>query len=135
MAEHRVDFVQLAHLPQHRFLARDLRLLAAGVGIHEWSESILHAKVATIDGHRLLVGSFNLDPLSLANLETLVEVGDPRVVHQGQAWIRDHFARAQAVTELEAGSRLQRWVLDPVGRMLARLADMAGRVIANRRRR
>jgi cardiolipin synthase len=58
------------------------RLLAAGVAIHEWSDSVLHAKVATIDGRRLLVGSFNLDPLSLANLEALVEVDDSRVVDQ-----------------------------------------------------
>ncbi|MDO8250949.1 MAG: cardiolipin synthase ClsB [Rhodoferax sp.] len=40
-------------------------LLAAGVEIHEYSVSFLHAKVAVIDGHWATVGSSNLDPLSL----------------------------------------------------------------------
>jgi cardiolipin synthase len=40
-------------------------LLAAGVEIHEYSISFLHAKVAVIDGHWATVGSSNLDPLSL----------------------------------------------------------------------
>lgn len=40
-------------------------LLRAGVQIHEYSPSFLHAKVAVIDGHWATVGSSNLDPLSL----------------------------------------------------------------------
>jgi len=40
-------------------------LLRAGVAIHEYSPSFLHAKVAVIDGHWATVGSSNLDPLSL----------------------------------------------------------------------
>ena len=40
-------------------------LLAAGVEIHEYSTSFLHAKVAVIDKHWATVGSSNLDPLSL----------------------------------------------------------------------
>ncbi len=40
-------------------------LLAAGVEIHEYAPSFLHAKVAVIDGHWATVGSSNLDPLSL----------------------------------------------------------------------
>lgn len=111
------------------------RLLAAGVYIHEWSRSVLHAKVATIDGRRLLVGSFNLDPFSLANLETLVEVADTRIVEQGEAWIQDHFALSRPMTSVEACSRPPRWLLDPLGRLVARLADAIGRVIANRKQR
>jgi cardiolipin synthase len=124
-------------IPFARAAARSLyrRLLAAGVRIHEWSGSILHAKVATVDGRRLLVGSFNLDPFSLANLEALVEVDDCRVVEQAEAWIQDHFARSRAMTSVEAGSRLRRWLLDPFGRLVARLAEAFSRVIASRRRR
>jgi cardiolipin synthase A/B len=110
------------------------RLLAAGVEIHEWWGSVLHAKVATIDGRRLLVGSFNLDPLSLANLETLVEVGDARLVTRGEAWIQDHFTRSRPITNVEASSRLQRWVLDRLGLLVARVAEMLGRLLAMRRR-
>lgn len=40
-------------------------LLAAGVEIHEYAVSFLHAKVAVIDDHWATVGSSNLDPLSL----------------------------------------------------------------------
>ena len=40
-------------------------LLRAGVEIHEYSPSFLHAKVAVIDGRWATVGSSNLDPLSL----------------------------------------------------------------------
>ncbi len=40
-------------------------LLRAGVELHEYSPSFLHAKVAVIDGRWATVGSSNLDPLSL----------------------------------------------------------------------
>jgi cardiolipin synthase A/B len=40
-------------------------LLRAGVDIHEYSPSFLHAKVAVIDGRWATVGSSNIDPLSL----------------------------------------------------------------------
>jgi len=40
-------------------------LLEAGVDIHEYETSFLHAKVAVVDGHWATVGSSNLDPLSL----------------------------------------------------------------------
>ena len=124
-------------VPFARAATRSLyrRLLAAGVHIHEWSGSVLHAKVATIDGRRLLVGSFNLDPFSLANLEALVEVDDTPVVEQGEAWIQDHFARSRAMTSVEASSWMHRWLLDPLGRLVARLADAGSRVIASRRQR
>jgi cardiolipin synthase len=124
-------------VPFARAATRSLyrRLLAAGVAIHEWNGSVLHAKVATVDGNRLLVGSFNLDPFSLANLEALVEVTDPAIVEQGEEWIQDHFARSTAMTLVPASPRLQRWLLDPLGRLVARLADAFSRVIASRKRR
>ncbi|MEO8543025.1 MAG: cardiolipin synthase ClsB [Burkholderiaceae bacterium] len=40
-------------------------LLAAGIEIHEYEASYLHAKVAVVDGRWATVGSSNLDPLSL----------------------------------------------------------------------
>lgn len=40
-------------------------LLGAGMEIHEYAPSFLHAKVAVIDGRWATVGSSNLDPLSL----------------------------------------------------------------------
>lgn len=46
-----------------RALYRDL--LAAGVEIHEYQASELHAKAAVVDGHWATVGSSNIDPFSL----------------------------------------------------------------------
>jgi cardiolipin synthase len=122
--------------PFARAAARSLyrRLLAAGVTIHEWDESVLHAKVATVDGRRLLLGSFNLDPFSLVNLEALVEVNDNAVVEQTEAWIQDHMDRSRVISTLEASSRPRRWLLDPSGRLVARIAAAISRVIASRKR-
>lgn len=111
------------------------RLLAAGVLIHEWNESVLHAKVATIDGRRLLVGSYNLDPFSLANMEVLVEVAEVQLVTQGEAWIQDHFARSCSITSVQTHSLWQRWLLDPLGRLIVSVADKFSRMIVSRRRR
>ena len=41
-------------------------LLDAGVEIHEYRQSFLHAKVAVIDGHWSTIGSSNIDPFSMA---------------------------------------------------------------------
>jgi cardiolipin synthase len=53
-------------------------LFEAGAEIHEWDGVMLHAKTAVVDGVITLVGSSNLDPLSLRrNYELNVLVGDP----------------------------------------------------------
>jgi len=53
-------------------------LLEAGAEIHEWDGVMLHAKTVVVDGAITLVGSSNLDPLSLRrNYELNVLVGDP----------------------------------------------------------
>lgn len=44
---------------------RSYSLLQAGVEVHEYETSFLHAKVAVMDGRWSTVGSSNLDPLSL----------------------------------------------------------------------
>jgi len=106
------------------------RLLRAGVRIHEWPGRMLHAKVAVADGRRLLLGSFNLDPLSLANLETLLEVRDPAVAQVGQSWIDAHVAAARRVTEadLRGGSWVRR-LADAMGPFAARTARRLGRML------
>jgi len=54
-------------------------LLEAGARIWEWSGVMLHAKTAVIDGVISMVGSSNLDPLSLhRNFELNVLIADPR---------------------------------------------------------
>ncbi|MBI5007832.1 MAG: cardiolipin synthase ClsB [Nitrosomonadales bacterium] len=53
------------HLQHYATLALYERLIAAGVEIHEYQPSFLHAKVAVVDGAWATVGSFNIDPFSL----------------------------------------------------------------------
>lgn len=111
-------------------------LLKGGVHIHEWMDSTLHAKAAVVDGQRLLVGSFNLDPLSLVNLETLVEVEDAGVAAQASAWLTRHLSRSRRVgLEDCARTGLQRWLLDVVGLVVARFSERFASFIGRRRRR
>jgi cardiolipin synthase len=108
-------------------------LLRAGVRIVEWERSVLHAKVAVVDGRRLLLGSFNLDPLSLANLEVLLEA---RGAPAGEAarWIERHVALGRVVraAELAGRSALQRFLLDLLGLWAARAARFVGRLLGRR---
>ncbi|HZY02248.1 MAG TPA: phospholipase D-like domain-containing protein [Anaeromyxobacteraceae bacterium] len=108
------------------------QLLRAGVRIHEWSRSVHHAKAAVVDDQRLLAGSFNLEPYSLANLEALVEVDDPAVAREGGAWIARRVAEAEEVTlaTLQRRSPLQRWLVDAVGLWVARAEQWVGRLLS-----
>lgn len=68
-------------------------LLQAGVDIHEYAPSALHAKVAVVDKRWATVGSTNLDPLSLLLArEANVVSNDP--VFAQHLWARlDHLLR------------------------------------------
>lgn len=100
------------------------QLLKAGVEIHEYQASFLHAKVAVIDGYWATVGSSNLDPLSLllareanvvvrdevfaqalsAHLHQAIEVGatpvDPMTYAKRPWWQRGVDALASGVLRL-----------------------------------
>jgi len=109
------------------------RLLMAGVDLREWPASVLHAKVAVVDGLRLLLGSFNLDPLSLANLEALAEAEDREVAAAGERWIEARLAEAVPVRLDDVrGTRLGLWWEEQVGRFAGWLARWVGRLMARR---
>jgi cardiolipin synthase A/B len=100
-------------------------LLRAGVQIHEYSPSFLHAKVAVIDGHWATVGSSNLDPLSLLLArEANVMVEDPAFA----ALLRERLGRAireegRAMDPREFESRpLRQRFMEGVALALMRLA-------------
>ena len=57
----RVEY-RLLHYASHSLYGS---FLDAGIEIHEYHKSLMHAKVAVIDEHWATVGSSNLDPLSL----------------------------------------------------------------------
>ncbi len=104
-------------------------LLSAGVEIHEYTASFLHAKVAVIDAHHdrpwATVGSSNLDPLSLLMArEANVVVADGPFAQQLHARLLQ--AMAHESTPIEASvfarrPRLQR-LLDWAAYSLMRLA-------------
>jgi phosphatidylserine/phosphatidylglycerophosphate/cardiolipin synthase-like enzyme len=124
-------------VPLARLATRRLhhRLLTAGVAIHEWRASVLHAKLAAIDDAVLLIGSFNLDPFSLVNREALVEIADPIAVAQAARWIEGHVAQAPPITAAGAATRWQRWLLGPLGALVDYAATALGRLVSQQRHR
>jgi cardiolipin synthase len=82
-------------------------LLRAGVEIHEYSPSFLHAKVAVIDRRWATVGSSNLDPLSLLLArEANVVVEDAGFAALLRARLMEAIRREGR--EMEAGEYLNR---------------------------
>jgi cardiolipin synthase len=110
------------------------KLLRGGVEIREWGRSVMHAKMAVADGERLLIGSFNLDPLSLANLEALAEVEVPAAAAAAERWIEARLAEAEPVTleAVRSRTRLERWLDERVGGWVARAARWFGRLLLRR---
>jgi cardiolipin synthase len=107
------------------------KFLTAGVEVYEWNRSVLHAKAAAVDGRIFLVGSFNLDPLSLANLEALVEVREPGAVMEGEQWIESKIAQARRVdATFYARPWIKRWLTDVIGLWAARGAEWIGRLLS-----
>ncbi len=51
-------------------------LIERGVQVWEYQQSMLHAKTMVIDGHLTVIGSINLDPLSLNTLDEVALVAD-----------------------------------------------------------
>ncbi len=93
-------------------------LLAAGVQIHEYAPSFLHAKVAVIDGEWATVGSSNLDPLSL------LLAREANVIVQDHEFAQDLRARllhaiAHAGQRMDADAFAQRPLRQRVGEWIA----------------
>ncbi len=106
--------------------------LAAGIEIFEYHKSLLHAKVAVIDGHWATVGSSNLDPFSLLlALEANVVVDDEgfakeltfsleQAMETGAQRINENNWRTQSI-----GQRLTSWLSYGVVRFMIGIAGYA----------
>ncbi|MBP6850068.1 MAG: cardiolipin synthase ClsB [Rhodoferax sp.] len=78
-------------------------LLAAGVEIHEYATSFLHAKVAVVDMRWATVGSSNLDPLSLLLArEANVVVDDADFAHELRQRLEEAMTQGGQVLEAQA---------------------------------
>ena len=86
------------------------QLLDAGVEIHEYQRSFLHAKVAVIDARWATVGSSNIDPVSLLlarEANVVVENGAfARGIARQPAGMRSKPAQIRSARELAANMGL-----------------------------
>lgn len=90
----------------HRYYKR---LLAAGVEIYEYQQTLIHTKVVTIDGHWASVGSINFDDRSFVlNDEINMSMTAPAFVAE---------LDAQLAKDLAASTRmvLYKWIKRPLG--------------------
>ncbi len=108
------------------------RLLPARVRIYEWTRSVMHAKAAVLDGKETLIGSFNLDPFSLRNFETLVEVDDPGIASDTEGWIQERIGESREITLAELGTPgIYSWFVMRMGMLGALLARFFGRLMGS----
>ena len=108
-------------------------LIAGGVQIREWMHSVHHAKVAVVDRTKVLLGSFNLDPFSLANLESLVEIEDPDTAEAARRWFEERAAQAREVTPEELRRAGVGWrIVEAVGDAVAEVARRLARLLSGR---
>jgi cardiolipin synthase len=101
----RVEYVLLHYASRALYGA----FLDAGIEIHEYHQSFMHAKVAVIDRHWATVGSSNIDPFSLLlarEANVVIEDGD----FAGE--LRESLLAA--VTEGAAQVRRESWAAQPL---------------------
>ena len=86
------------------------QLLAAGIDIYEYHASLLHAKVAVVDGQWSTVGSSNLDPFSLLLArEANVVVRDTAFAHSLQAHLMQAIGAGATRVEPAQFANRPRW--------------------------
>lgn len=97
----------------HRYYKR---LLAAGIEIYEYNRTLLHSKIATIDGAWACVGSINFDDRSFVlNDEINMSVTDSTFVAELDAQLSDDLTQSEKII-------LFKWIKRP---FIARVAETA----------
>ncbi len=75
------------------------KLLIYNIALYEWDQSILHGKVAVIDGNWTTIGSFNLNNLSsYGSLEMNVEINSALFSKMFEAHLIKIIAQCQSIT-------------------------------------
>jgi len=131
-----VEYV-LLHYATHALYGT---LLTAGVHLHEYRKSFLHAKVAVIDGVWATVGSSNIDPFSLLLArEANVVVKNTRFAGELLASIQRAIAggaaeiRLQDMKKYSLPARVASWLAYTLVRLMVGLAGYAQGGQARRR--
>lgn len=116
-----ISDVPLVRIVSHAYLKP---LLDAGVHIHERQGTILHAKVMSVDGRWVTLGSANLDSRSFhRNFEINVIIADQSFGAQIDALFAEELTKSRRIDAAEhaAGTRVERlcrWLLAPLSRFL-----------------
>lgn len=128
MLQGQVEYVLLHYATRALYGA----LLSAGVHIHEYRRSFLHAKVAVIDGTWATVGSSNIDPFSLLLArEANVVVRNAAFAGKLLASIQRAMAsgareiRREDWTKQSLPARVASWLAYTLVRLMVGLADYA----------
>jgi cardiolipin synthase len=75
------------------------KLLSYNIELYEWNESILHGKVAVVDGNWSTIGSFNLNNLSsYGSLEMNVEIQSKSFSAHFHAHLNEIISQCQRIT-------------------------------------
>ena len=75
------------------------KLLKYNIELYEWNQSVLHGKVAVIDGNWSTIGSFNLNNLSsYGSLEMNVEINSDLFSKMFQTHLLEIIAQCQSIT-------------------------------------
>lgn len=91
------------------------KLLRAGVKVYEFKNTMLHSKIAVIDGLWSTVGSSNLDPWSLIrNYEVNAVILGQAVGAEMEEMFADYLSRSQEIRlsdweKRSAGERIREW--------------------------
>ena len=97
------------------------RLMAAGARIYEWRGMMVHAKTAVADAEVVLVGSSNLDPLSMTrNYELNLLVADPGTGARMQEMFESDLRGAREIIPAEWAKRP---LLQKTAEYVARIFD------------
>ncbi len=124
----------LSDHPVMQYASRALfgAFLEAGVEIHEYTRSELHAKVAVFDGVLACVGSSNIDPFSLVLArEANVFVNDGRFASSLRAGLCEAIESAQQVPprawkNLDWTQRMRIWAAYGFARVITSLSGIEG---------
>ena len=115
------------HMQHYATLALYDELLSAGMEIHEYHASYLHAKVAVVDGHWATVGSSNIEPFSLwLAREANLVVRDAEFAGALRASLLQEMAQGALMLEHSTWSKRSAWM-----RLLTRASYAMIRVLTS----
>lgn len=103
------------------------KLLHYNIELYEWNESILHGKVAVVDGNWSTIGSFNLNNLSsYGSLEMNVEILSESFSARFQEHLNDIITKCQSITpeSLKTKTTLMTKFINLVSYVITRIVEL-----------